>query len=194
MLVADSAAAHPASRTPQEARRGSARAADGFLVRRGPRTHVRAYHGHRTISQALVARRHPAMPPPPTTASTIAQAIEHSGEVVALFVVRKGPVAHRTRHHRSLPPVALGIQGAEACVLQSRAAEDQCGEDPEEGAERGATRRLTLTQNLNGRRGRSSAPLSTDLHLDITASWEPCGCVSVYQSSARAARCSCYRV
>jgi len=29
------------------------------------------------------------MPPPPTTASTIAQAIEHSGEVVALFVVRK---------------------------------------------------------------------------------------------------------
>jgi len=106
----------------------------------------------------------------------------------------QGPVAHRTRHHRSLPPVALGIQGAEACVLQSRAAEDQCGEDPEEGAERGATRRLTLTQNLNGRRGRSSAPLSTDLHLDITASWEPCGCVSVYQSSARAARCSCYRV
>jgi len=31
------------------------------------------------------------MPPPPTTASTIAQAIEHSGEVVALFVVRKDP-------------------------------------------------------------------------------------------------------
>ena len=38
-----------------------------------------------------MARRHPAMPPPPTTASTIAQAIEHSGEVVALFVVRKDP-------------------------------------------------------------------------------------------------------
>ena len=53
----------------------------GFLWVDG---HVRAYHGHRTISRAFV-------PPPPTTASTIAQATEHSGEVVALFVARKDP-------------------------------------------------------------------------------------------------------
>ena len=43
----------------------------GFLCVDG---HVRAYHGHRTISRAFVARHHAAMPPPPTTASTIAQA------------------------------------------------------------------------------------------------------------------------
>ena len=70
-------------------------------------------------------------------AAAVAQPDEHSGEVVALFVVRKDPALTERGSHRLLPPVPGGLQDPEARVLQDRTAEDQRGEDIEEGIERG---------------------------------------------------------
>ncbi len=69
-------------------------------------------------------------------AAAVAQPDEHSGEVVALFVVRKDPTLTEQRHHRLLPQIAGRVQGPQARLLQDRAPEDECGEDIEKSLER----------------------------------------------------------
>ena len=78
-----------------------------------------------------VAVTHPGV----LEAAAIAQADEKSGEVVALFVVKKDQSSDGAGCDRSLPQGADGIQGAEARVLPDGSAEDECGEDFEKGVE-----------------------------------------------------------
>ncbi len=63
-----------------------------------------------------VAVTHPGV----LEAAAIAQADEKSGEVVALFIVKKDQSLTETGRHRSLPQGADRIQGAEARVFQVR--------------------------------------------------------------------------
>ena len=69
-------------------------------------------------------------------AAAVAQSDEHSGEAVAVFVVRKDSLTDGKRDHRTQPQIAHGLQGPEARLLQERVAEDECGEDPKKDLER----------------------------------------------------------
>ena len=68
-----------------------------------------------------VAATHPGI----LEAAAVAQPDEHSGEVVALFVVRKDPALTERRVDRVLPPIPRRLQDPPARVLQDGAAEDE---------------------------------------------------------------------
>ncbi len=68
-------------------------------------------------------------------AAAVAQADEHSGEVVAVFVVPKDPGLTEEGVIDAREAIAHRIQGAEARLHPEGTAEDECGEDLEAGAE-----------------------------------------------------------
>ena len=75
--------------------------------------------------------------------AAVAQPDDKSGEVVALFIVKKDAGAHRRRSRRLLQARADALQGAEVHLLPHRAAEDQRRQDPAPHAARRALPRLT---------------------------------------------------
>jgi acyl-CoA synthetase (AMP-forming)/AMP-acid ligase II len=76
--------------------------------------------------------------------AAVAQPDEKSGEVVAIFVVRKTPPSRR-RGHRVLQARADRLQGAEARLLPQRTTEDERRQDPPPYAARRALQGVTGT-------------------------------------------------
>ncbi len=72
-----------------------------------------------------VAAEHPGV----LEVAAVAQPDENSGEVVALFVVKKDPTLTAEALIALLPHRTHRIQGAEACVFSRRAAQEQCRQD-----------------------------------------------------------------
>ena len=70
--------------------------------------------------------------------AAVAQADERSGEVGRAVRGAQGSEPDRAAADRLLPRRAHRLQGAAACVLQERAAEDECRQDPAPGAARRA--------------------------------------------------------
>ncbi len=72
-----------------------------------------------------VAAEHPGV----LEVAAVAQPDENSGEVVALFVVKKDPNLTAEALIAHLPHRTHRLQSAEACVFSQRAAQEQCRQD-----------------------------------------------------------------
>ncbi len=84
--------------------------------------------------------------------AAVAQPDEHSGEVVALFIVRKDPSLTEQAREGLLPPVSDRLQAAAGDLLPRRAAQDQRRQDPAPGAARRAGAQRANRRRPEGRR------------------------------------------